>query len=772
MKTMPRYNSQQLTSFLKNAANAGGQMNNAELAHLTVGEMVVPPNIMTPQLFDRLEKIFARRGLDIGRYIVGGNDDSINPRTGLREYYGEGYSESDWQSESEGYEGADFSTGGGEVDSTAEEETEEETEDRQSWEKGGQEDWSTDQLNEFEEKGYATFGKGWRGGDNIGAESPMTRGEYFGDREDGKDGALSNYLEGPQDEAENDLAKNPAKNLNIDQTNDQSKSTTTGHTIGQGIGEDFDFGANEVSDPASNQDSNSSLDGDYDLGFSGNFSSNFTTGVHDGDIDAYSLSGSNYTTPSNQEVADTFAAAKADQEAEEAANIAAASNFSAALNAVADNFAEPDTISPAANTASTPNFSADTLDEAFPGTFPGDTAAASTETSTAASTADYGYDYTASYGPNFDPGYDLGGDPAGDASQNQYTEGSYEDINSTISRAGDIAVAALSETGRSFTPSDAPSGASVPFSQLSGLDQLNEITDYLDVGRLGSEPGPTKSTEAGSGPEDIFTGTANGSIFDESTGAGMPYSHDGEVEGAVYMDPDSDYQSPSDFTNPFDANVSAAEVSLNHAQDLLGQTEERTSDAQDVLTTASATVKAAETKLDQLSMKMAAAMAAKDKDAERSMQAEIDATKAELSAALQQEAAAQETYNRESKSTMESVVEEIFAKNWFQTTKNNKVDASYNTTVDPLKADIAEKEKALGEARAALVKSLSITNRGQPDREAKTKEAQAAFKAAEEKLGRANANLKEGINEWLKSLDKLDYLDVFKGATEKGYQRR
>jgi hypothetical protein len=122
-------------------------------------------------------------------------------------------------------------------------------------------------------------------------------------------------------------------------------------------------------------------------------------------------------------------------------------------------------------------------------------AAAQSNTNTAASTADYGYDYYASYGPNFDPGYDLGGDPAGDASQNQYTEGSYEDINSTISRAGDIAVAALSETGRSFTPSDTPPGASVPFSQLSGLDQLNEITDYLDVGRLGSEPGPGKSSE-------------------------------------------------------------------------------------------------------------------------------------------------------------------------------------------------------------------------------------------------------------------------------------
>jgi len=462
---MLRYDPAELTGFLKNAANAGGHLNNAELAHLTVGEMVVPPDIMTPQLFARLEKIFARRGLNIGRYIVGGNDDSINPKTGLREYYGEGYSESDWQSESEGYEGTDFSTGSGEVDSTAEEETEEETVDRQSWEKGGQEDWSTDQLNEFEEKGYATFGKGWRGADNIGAESPMTRGEYFGDRQDGKDGALSNYLEGPQDDANNDLAKNPAKNLNIDQTKDQSKSTTTGHTIGQGIGEDFDFGANEISSPASNQDPNSSLDGDYDLGFSTDFSSNFTTGVNDGDIDAYSLSGSNYTTPSNQEVADTFAAAKADQEAEQAANIAAASNLGAALNAVADNFAGPDTNSPGANTASTPDFSTDTLDEAFPGSFPGE-ATASTETSTAASSAgigyDYGYDFGASYGPNFDPGYDLGGDPAGDASQNQYTEGGYQDLNSTISRAGDIAVAALSEPGRSFTPSDAPPGASVP----------------------------------------------------------------------------------------------------------------------------------------------------------------------------------------------------------------------------------------------------------------------------------------------------------------------
>jgi hypothetical protein len=53
-----------------------GRHGDTELAHLTEGEMVIPPHILTPELHAELAQAFAAAGADMGRYTVGGADDS------------------------------------------------------------------------------------------------------------------------------------------------------------------------------------------------------------------------------------------------------------------------------------------------------------------------------------------------------------------------------------------------------------------------------------------------------------------------------------------------------------------------------------------------------------------------------------------------------------------------------------------------------------------------------------------------------------------------
>ena len=68
-----------------------GRGGDTEIGHLTEGEVVLPPEVAGQSDVRRqLLEAFSRAGIDIGRYTVGGEDDSINPRTGMREYYGPG----------------------------------------------------------------------------------------------------------------------------------------------------------------------------------------------------------------------------------------------------------------------------------------------------------------------------------------------------------------------------------------------------------------------------------------------------------------------------------------------------------------------------------------------------------------------------------------------------------------------------------------------------------------------------------------------------------
>ena len=68
-----------------------GRGGDTEVGHLTEGEVVVPPELAgNSDVRAHLLEAFERAGIDIGRYTVGGEDDSRNPRTGMREYRGRG----------------------------------------------------------------------------------------------------------------------------------------------------------------------------------------------------------------------------------------------------------------------------------------------------------------------------------------------------------------------------------------------------------------------------------------------------------------------------------------------------------------------------------------------------------------------------------------------------------------------------------------------------------------------------------------------------------
>ena len=68
-----------------------GRHGDTQLAHVTPGEMVVPERVLGQGDTGRqLIEGFAQAGLPIGRYRVGGMDDSRNPMTGMREFFDPG----------------------------------------------------------------------------------------------------------------------------------------------------------------------------------------------------------------------------------------------------------------------------------------------------------------------------------------------------------------------------------------------------------------------------------------------------------------------------------------------------------------------------------------------------------------------------------------------------------------------------------------------------------------------------------------------------------
>ena len=71
---------------LRKFAQAGRNGDNT-VGHLTTGEIVIPKSAQTPEVRALIAALLGQTGHDLGRYTVGGSDDSRNPKTGAREFW-------------------------------------------------------------------------------------------------------------------------------------------------------------------------------------------------------------------------------------------------------------------------------------------------------------------------------------------------------------------------------------------------------------------------------------------------------------------------------------------------------------------------------------------------------------------------------------------------------------------------------------------------------------------------------------------------------------
>jgi hypothetical protein len=63
-----------------------GRMGDNTIAHLTKGEITVPPQVQTPKVLATLKKEYNKKGVDPSQFKVGSPQSSTNPNTGLHEY--------------------------------------------------------------------------------------------------------------------------------------------------------------------------------------------------------------------------------------------------------------------------------------------------------------------------------------------------------------------------------------------------------------------------------------------------------------------------------------------------------------------------------------------------------------------------------------------------------------------------------------------------------------------------------------------------------------
>lgn len=65
---------------------AKGRYGDTKMAHVTDGEIVVPLPIQTPEVVGAIKQEMDRAGIPLGRYVVGNEQNSINPSTGEQEH--------------------------------------------------------------------------------------------------------------------------------------------------------------------------------------------------------------------------------------------------------------------------------------------------------------------------------------------------------------------------------------------------------------------------------------------------------------------------------------------------------------------------------------------------------------------------------------------------------------------------------------------------------------------------------------------------------------
>jgi len=61
------------------------------MAHLTPGEIQIPPQIQTPQLMAAIQAAFAQAGLNPAQFVAGSPQASVNPQTGAAEFNANGF---------------------------------------------------------------------------------------------------------------------------------------------------------------------------------------------------------------------------------------------------------------------------------------------------------------------------------------------------------------------------------------------------------------------------------------------------------------------------------------------------------------------------------------------------------------------------------------------------------------------------------------------------------------------------------------------------------
>ena len=77
---------QELQNSLSGIAKLG-RFGDDTLAHLSTGEMVIPPNTLDKKLQKQVQNDLAAKGVGIDRITVGSANNSINPQTGLPEFF-------------------------------------------------------------------------------------------------------------------------------------------------------------------------------------------------------------------------------------------------------------------------------------------------------------------------------------------------------------------------------------------------------------------------------------------------------------------------------------------------------------------------------------------------------------------------------------------------------------------------------------------------------------------------------------------------------------
>lgn len=65
---------------------AQGRGGDNMIAHLTPGEMMVPPQVQTPKVLATLKKAYETKGVDPQQFTAGSSASSVNPQTGVPEY--------------------------------------------------------------------------------------------------------------------------------------------------------------------------------------------------------------------------------------------------------------------------------------------------------------------------------------------------------------------------------------------------------------------------------------------------------------------------------------------------------------------------------------------------------------------------------------------------------------------------------------------------------------------------------------------------------------